>query len=374
VLTRTQDGAAGAHAVGEAASTRTDGARRRRDGVTRVAVVCLAAGLVLSVLLAIGIGSAAVPPVDTARYLWAAMSGGTIEADEATRYQIVWQIRTPRVLLAALVGAGLGAVGAAIQALVRNALADPYILGVASGGAVGAVVVTTFGALAAFGIYAVTVGAFAGALAATVLVYAISNDRTAGLTPLRLVLTGVALSFGFQALMSVLVYFAPTSEATSTVLFWSMGSFGASTWGKLPVVAAIVIIGTVVLHRASSALDVTSLGDETATSLGTDPTRSRRLLFLLTALMTGAMVSVSGAIGFVGLVIPHITRMLVGAPHARVLVIAPLLGAVLMVWVDVLSRTLVAPRELPIGVLTALIGVPVFVLLMRRRGYVFGGR
>lgn len=347
---------------------------RRTNGLLAVGAVALALGLLLSAVIAIGVGSAAIHPVDTTRYLWAAVTGGAIAPDEVTRYQIVWQIRTPRVLLAALVGAGLGAVGVAVQALVRNALADPYILGVASGGAVGAVIVTTFGALAVFGIYAVTIGAFAGALAATVLVYAISYDRATGLTPLRLVLTGVALSFGFQAVMSVLIYFAPTSEATSTVLFWSMGSFGAATWGKLPAVAAVVVLGVVLLRRASGSLDAMSFGDETATSLGIDPTRTRRLLFLLTALMTGAMVSVSGAIGFVGLVIPHITRMLVGATHARVLVLAPLLGAVLMVWVDVLSRVLVAPRELPIGVLTALIGVPAFVLLMRRRGYVFGGR
>ncbi len=354
--------------------SRSDRSPEPRNPATPIAAAALLVGLAASVVVAIGIGSAAIHPADTAEFLWAALTGGTIAADDTTRYQIVWQIRTPRVLLAAVVGAGLGSVGVAIQALVRNALADPYILGVASGGAAGAVVVTTFGVLAAAGIYAVTAGAFIGALVASVLVYAISYDRLTGITPLRLVLTGVALSFGFQALMSVLIYLAPTSEATSTVLFWSMGSFGASTWGKLPAVTAVVLVGAVVLHRASNALDVMSLGDEAATSLGTDPTRSRRLLFALAALMTGAMVSVSGAIGFVGLVIPHITRILVGATHARVLVIAPLLGAVLMVWVDVLSRTLVAPRELPIGVLTALIGVPAFILLMRRRGYVFGGR
>lgn len=338
------------------------------------ATAFLGAGLVLSAMLAIGIGSASIHPGDTVRYLWAALTGGSIPYDEQSRYQIVWQIRAPRVVLAALVGAGLGAVGVTVQALVRNALADPYILGVASGGAVGAVVVTTFGALAVLGIYAVTVGAFVGALAATALVYVVAHDRAAGLTPLRLVLTGVALSFAFQAVMSVLVYFAPTSEATSTVLFWSMGSFGAATWGKLPVVALVVVVGVVVLQRAGRALDVMSFGDETAASLGVDSMRLRRALFVLSALMTGAMVSVSGAIGFLGLLVPHVTRMVIGAGHSRVLVVAPLLGALLMVWVDVLSRTLVAPRELPIGVLTALIGVPVFVLLMRRRGYVFGSR
>ncbi|MEE2037381.1 iron ABC transporter permease [Nocardiopsis sp. CT-R113] len=340
---------------------------------TAAATVVLGAVLAASAVLAIGLGSALVPPAETVRYLWAALTGGTIQPDEVVRYQIIWQIRTPRVILAALVGAGLGVVGVAVQAMVRNALADPYILGVSSGASVGAVLVGVFGALSALGVYAVSVGAFLGALVATLLVYLIAYSRT-GVTPLRLVLTGVALSFGFQAVMSVIIYLAPSSEATSTVLFWSMGSFGAATWGSLPVVAAVVVLGAVLLRGLARPLDVMALGDETAASLGIDADRLRRWLFALTAVMTGAMVAVSGAIGFVGLVIPHIVRMLVGADHRRVLTVAPLLGAVFMVWVDLASRVAVAPRELPLGVITALIGVPVFITLMRRRGYLFGGR
>ncbi|WP_232331577.1 FecCD family ABC transporter permease [Nocardia puris] len=162
----------------------------------------------MSTLFAIGLGPSSVAPSDTVRYLWAAVTGGSLPVEEVSRYQIIWQIRTPRVLLAAVVGAGLSAVGVAIQALVRNPLADPYILGVSSGGAVGAVAVSLFGALAGLGIYAVSVGAFLGALGATALVYAAAYGRT-GVTPLRLVLTGVALAFGFQAVMSVMIYFAP---------------------------------------------------------------------------------------------------------------------------------------------------------------------
>ena len=339
---------------------------------TAILALALTAALVVSVFLAIGLGSASVPPADTARYLWAALTGGAIPADEATRYQIIWQIRTPRVLLAVVVGAGLAAVGAAVQALVRNPLADPYLLGVSSGASVGAVAVSLFGALASLGVLAVSVGAFAGALAATVLVFAIARSRT-GLSPLRLVLTGVALAFGFQAVMSVLIYFAPSGEATGTVLFWSMGSLGAASWSSLPVAALIVAVGVVALQRRGRALDVLSLGDETAASLGTDPRRARTVLFAITAVMTGVMVAVSGTIGFVGLIVPHITRMLVGAAHARLLVLAPLIGAVLVVWVDLAARTLVAPRELPLGVVTAVIGVPVFVALLRRRSAMLGG-
>jgi iron complex transport system permease protein len=340
---------------------------------TAVATVVLAVALLVSVPAAISLGSATIPFGDTARFLWAALTGGAISVDEVTQYQIIWQVRTPRVVLAAVVGAGLSAVGVAVQAMVRNALADPFILGVSSGASVGAVSVTVFGALAGFGIYAVSVGAFLGSLVASGLVYLAARSAT-GVTPLRLVLTGVALAFGFEALMSVIVYFAPDSEATSTVLYWTMGSFGAATWGSLPVVTAVVVLVVVVLHRAARGLDVLSFGDESAVSLGVDADRLRGRLFVITALATGAMVATSGAIGFVGLVVPHLARIVVGAGHARVLVIAPLFGAVFMVWVDLVSRVAVAPRELPLGVITALVGVPVFITLMRRRGYLFGGR
>lgn len=335
-----------------------------------VALLVLLAG---SVVVAIGLGPSPVPPGDTVRYLWAAISGGVIAPDDFSTYQVIWQVRTPRVLLAVVVGAGLSIIGAAIQAMVRNALADPFVLGVSSGASVGAVSVITFGVLTSFGIYAVSVGAFLGALTASVVVYAVAYSRT-GVTPLRLVLTGVAMAYGFQALMSVLVYLAPDGEATNTVLFWTMGSFGAATWGSLPVVAFTVGAGIIVLRGYARSLDVMSLGDETAASLGVDTSGLRKGLFVVTSLMTGAIVAISGAIGFVGLIMPHLVRIAVGAGHARVLTLAPLTGAVFMVWVDLVSRTLVAPRELPLGVITALVGVPVFITMMRRKGYLFGGR
>ncbi|MFF6793584.1 iron complex transport system permease protein [Streptomyces filamentosus] len=343
-----------------------------RKGLALACAVLLVV-LLVSIVVAIGLGAAVVAPGETARYLWAAVSGGRIAADDVTTYQIIWEIRTPRVLLAALVGAGLSAIGVAIQAMVRNALADPFVLGVSSGASAGAVAVTVTGGLAALGVYAVSAGAFVGALAASILVYAASSSR-GSLSPLRLVLTGVAVSLGLQAVMSLLIYFAPDSEATSMVLYWTMGSFGAANWGALPVVSAVVLLGLVLLYRYGRALDVLALGDETAASLGVGPDRHRKALLVLVSLVTGVMVAVSGAIAFVGLVMPHVVRMVVGATHARVLAVAPLAGAIFMVWVDLVSRTLVAPRELPLGVITALVGVPVFVLLMRRKGYMFGGR
>ncbi|MFI6088264.1 FecCD family ABC transporter permease [Streptomyces sp. NPDC051218] len=339
--------------------------------VTTLAV--LSVTLVVSVIAGIALGPTVVPLGDVVRFLTAALTGGSIGADDVTGYSIVWHVRTPRVLLAAVVGAGLSVVGVAIQALVRNALADPFVLGISSGASVGATAVVVFGVFAGLGVYALSAAAFLGALGATVLVYLAARGPL-GLTPLRLVLTGVALAYGFQALMSVLVFLSPNGQAARTVLFWLLGSLGSASWESLPLAAGAVLVTVVVLLRQSRSLDVLSLGDETAASLGVDAEALRRRLFLLTAAVTGLIVAVSGAIGFVGLVLPHIVRILVGSTHRRVLAVAPLAGACFLVWVDLVARTAFAPEELPLGVITALIGVPVFIVLMRRRGYLFGGR
>ncbi|MCX5599054.1 iron ABC transporter permease [Streptomyces phaeochromogenes] len=337
------------------------------------ALVVLSVTLVVSVLAGIALGPTVVPPADVLHFLRAALTGGGIGADEVTGYSIVWHVRTPRVLLAAVVGAGLAVVGVAIQALVRNALADPFVLGISSGASVGATAVVVFGVFASLGVYALSAAAFLGALGATLLVYLAARGPL-GLTPLRLVLTGVALAYGFQALMSVLVFLSPNGQAARTVLFWLLGSLGAASWESLPLVTAAVLVAIVVLLRQSRSLDVLALGDETAASLGVDADALRRGLFLLTAAVTGLIVAVSGAIAFVGLVLPHVVRILVGSTHRRVLAVTPLAGACFMVWVDLVARTAFAPEELPLGVITALIGVPVFITLMRRRGYLFGGR
>lgn len=329
--------------------------------------------LLVSLVAGVALGPTNVALPDVLRFLGKAITGGTIGADEVTGYSIVWQVRTPRVLLAAVVGAGLAVVGVAVQALVRNALADPFVLGISSGASVGAAAVVVFGLFAGLGVLALSTAAFLGALGATALVYLAARSRF-GLTPLRLVLTGVALTYAFQAVMSVLVYLSPNGQAAQTVLFWLLGSLGAATWASLPLAAVGVVVAIVLLLRYGTALDVLSMGDETAMSLGTDAVALRRRLFLLTAVVTGLLVAVSGSIGFVGLVLPHVVRMVAGSGHRRVLAFAPLVGAVFLVWVDLLARTLVAPEELPLGVITALIGVPVFLVVMRRRGYAFGGR
>ncbi|MGP4086095.1 FecCD family ABC transporter permease [Streptomyces sp. KR55] len=344
----------------------------------RIPVVPLSLGLglllALSLLCGVGLGAAGLGWAGVFRFLWAGLSGGTVNAGDVAPYTIVWEIRLPRVVLAAVVGAGLAAVGVAVQAMVRNALADPFVLGISSGAAVGANAVILLGVFAGLGVWALSLSAFGSALAAMAIVYAVARSGTHGLTPLRLILTGTALAYGFEAVTTVMVFGAARGEAARSAMMWLLGSLGGATWGKVPIAAVTVAAGWAWLARRAESLNALAMGDETAVALGVQPARLRRELFLVTAAVTGTVVAVSGAIGFVGLMVPHVVRMLVGADHRRVLVVAPLAGAVLLVWADVLSRLLFAPAELPVGVITAVVGVPAFLLLMRRGGYAFGGR
>lgn len=281
--------------------------------------------------------------------------------------QIVWQIRLPRVLLAMVVGAALSTAGTVIQALVRNPLADPFLLGISSGASVGATSVLLFGAFSAWGLWSLTVGSVAGALVALLLVFALSTDR-GQLTPLRLVLSGVALAAMFQAITSFLI-FQGDPRATQTVVYWLLGSFGRATWSQLwlPSVALLVAIGY--LQRQARALNALAIGPQLAISLGIEVHRLRRSLFVVTSLITGVAVAVSGIVGFVGLVVPHIVRFAVGSDHRRTLPVGAIWGAAFLVGGDLIARTLVSPQEMPIGVVTAFIGGPVFLYLLRRGRY-----
>jgi iron complex transport system permease protein len=335
--------------------------------------VALALLLLLSLLAGVVLGASGIGIADSLKLLWAGLTGGTVSAQDAADYTIVWEIRLPRVVLGAVAGAGLASVGVAVQAMVRNALADPFVLGISSGAAVGANAVILMGAFAGLGVWALSVSAFGSALAAMVLVYAVARTPR-GLTPLRLILTGTALAYGFEAITTVMVFSAARGEAARSAMMWLLGSLGGATWAQVPIAAVTVVAGWAWLRRRAGALNAIAMGDETAASLGVRPERLRRELFLVTAAVTGTLVAVSGAIGFVGLMVPHLVRMAVGADHRRVLALAPLAGAVLLVWADILSRLLLAPAELPVGVITAVVGVPAFLLLMRRGGHAFGGK
>ncbi len=286
---------------------------------------------------------------------------------------IVWELRVPRSLLAIIVGAGLGLAGVVMQTLVRNPLADPYLLGVSSGASVGATAVLTFGVFSSFGLYALSVGALVGALIATATVYGIAIAQ-GGLTPLRLILTGVVLSSAFSALASFLVFKGPDARAAQGVMFWMLGSVAGGQWHKLAIPAVVVVISVVVLALLTNQLDALAAGPDTALALGVQVSLLRQGLFFLQALLVGAMVAVAGGIGFVGLVIPHLARMLVGSLHRRLLPISMIFGSLFLLWVDVIARIAVPPQEIPLGVVTGVLGAPLFLILMGRRQYIFGGR
>ncbi len=335
-------------------------------------LVVLCTALPLSLVCGAGLGASGLSWGEVLRYLWAGVTGGPISPDQVSAYTIVWELRLPRAVLAAVVGAGLSAIGVAVQAMVRNALADPFVLGISSGAAVGANAVLIFGAFAALGLWALSAAAFLSALLAMTLVYTIARTPR-GLTPLRLVLTGTAMYYGFSAVTTFMVFAAERGEAARSAMMWMLGSLSGADWASVPIAAGAVLGGIAHLAWSGRRLNALAMGDETAAALGVDAGRLRKELFLVSAAVTGSVVAVSGAIGFVGLMVPHAVRMLVGADHGRLLAVAPLAGAVLLIWVDILSRLVLAPAELPVGVLTAVVGVPCFVLLMRRRTYSFGG-
>ncbi|MGW4425068.1 FecCD family ABC transporter permease [Streptosporangium sp. NPDC004631] len=343
-----------------------DRAGPRGRARTRYLVPALIAALLASVIAGIALGPVRVPLDSLLRVLWAVLGGSPLAAEDIRHNAIVWQIRLPRVLLGVLVGAGLAMIGTVLQALLRNPLADPFILGTSYGAGVGAVSVTLAGSAVA-GIHTLSAGAFAGAVSATALVFALT--RAGGMT--RLLLAGVAVAFIGQAVINLLVLFGDDSggQAARQVLFWLMGGLGGARWTSLAIILALTVLTLPALALRARALDALLLGEQTAAGLGLRPGRLRGELFLLTSLLTGALVAVSGAIGFVGLMMPLFTRLLLRtSENARVLPVAALLGAIFLIWADLLARTIVAPAELPVGVVTALCGGPVFLWLLVRRG------
>jgi iron complex transport system permease protein len=331
-------------------------------GVPRaVCLVPVSLALVVVMLLAISIGSVHVPLGD----VWGIVLDhlGLEGQFDPTFEQIVWQYRVPRVLLAALAGAGLSVAGVVLQAVVGNPLADPHVLGIAPGASLGAALALT-GGLGAAGGLGVSGAAFAGAVLAVVVVFAL-GQRQGRIMPVRLVLAGVAMAYLFMALVSY-VQMQSTPNELAQVMFWILGSVSGAQWSQLRVVTLLVVAATIGLTTFGRRLNVLVGGDESAVALGVDVHRARFLLLGLSSLLIGVVISVAGGIQFVGLLIPHLVRLAVGADHRRVLPLAALVGATFLVAVDLLARTLDQPNELPLSIFTAACGAPFFVWLLRR--------
>ncbi len=334
------------------------GARRYR-----IVIVVLAVALVASVLLAIGTGAVAIAPGTTLR-VWAWKLGVTGRPDVARSTEVIlMQLRMPRVALAVVVGLALATSGALFQGLFRNPLADPAIIGVSSGAALGAILVIVVGGGAALGGLGVSLAAFLGAAATAAFVYRLARVGPS-VHVATLLLAGIAVAAVISAVMSLVMSFA--GEEIRSIYFWLLGGLSARGWTALGVVAPLVAVGVVGALALIRDLNLVTLGEERAAQLGVDLDAFKRRAVALGALLAGAAVSVSGVIGFVGLMTPHVLRLIVGADHRRLLPAVLLAGPTFLVLADLVSRVALAPQELPLGAVTALVGGPFFLVLLRR--------
>lgn len=320
----------------------------------------LLALLLASLVLAVTFGPADIAPSEV--WLTIGHHFGLLAESPVGRLRdaIIWELRLPRVLTAAAVGAGLALCGAVMQALTRNPLADPYLLGLSSGASLGAVTFLLVGSA-----LLMPLGAFLGAGAAMALTLLVTQ-LLGGATPTRAILAGISISALAAAATSFLIFWSATGDSYREILSWLMGSLSGVVWSEtLLVLAALALAGLPIL-LSGRALDAFAFGDAAAATLGVDVPRLRWLLLGGTALLTGVLVSIGGAIGFVGLIVPHVVRLMTGSRHRLLLPLAMLLGATFMVWTDTAARSLFAPRELPVGIITALLGAPIFLAVLLR--------
>ena len=338
------------------------------------ALLLLAAGLVLSVLYAVTVGSAELSVGEVYRVILYELFrwGDPEQLGSGAVHDIVWLIRLPRVVLAVLVGMGLSVVGAVMQAIVKNPLADPYVLGISSGASLGATLTLLLGA-GLFGAAGVGLGAFIGALVAAFSVIAIAGIG-GRITSVKLILAGVALSSLCSAFSNLIVYVADDPSRFMTVQFWLMGSLAGAQWSGNFRILCVVLPCTLFFISQARILNLMLMGDDTAVTLGTDLQPYRRVYLVIASLMVGFVVHVSGVIGFVGLIIPHTVRGIFGVDHKKLLPLSALTGSVFLVWADVAARTILPRTEVPIGILISVVGAPFFIFLMVRKNYSFGGR
>jgi iron complex transport system permease protein len=327
-------------------------------------LIVLAALLLVSVVLSTGIGTVALHPLDVLAALRAHFGGPAVDPQLQT---IVWDLRLPRIFLALLIGGGLGVAGALMQALFHNPMADPYIVGVSSGAAVGAVTALALGIGATvLGLNATSLLAFSGALAVTLLVYTLSRRGGRVHVP-TLLLNGIAVG----ALASALTAFVLLQQQSSdmrAVLAWLMGGLTSADWPRVASLLPYTVVGVTVALVWQRELNILALGEETAHYLGVDLERTKLLLLAVASLLAAACVAVGGIIAFVGLVVPHLARLLVGPNHRVLLPACVLGGGLLLVWADVVARTIVPGSEVPIGIITSALGSPFFLFLLWRRG------
>lgn len=327
--------------------------------------------LVVSILFSIQCGNIS---VETGKvldiFLWN-FGVGDVPYWTRTEHLIVWDLRLPRTLLACFAGAGLAVSGVAMQAAVKNPLADPYILGISAGASMGATAVIAADLLDITAEYSVAIGAFSGAMMSMFLLFFLNRGKA---DSVRLLLSGCVISIMFSSVSSVIMFLAKDKDKVSSVVFWLMGSAADATWKMLPIVAIAVIVCMVVLILFYRQLNAMLLGEETAHTLSVNTKKLRWQLVVMVAIVVGSIVAFCGMIGFVGFVIPHIVRSFFGANHKVVVPISAAIGSLFLLWCDLAARTVAAPEELPLGIITAITGAPFFIYILYRRAYAFGGK
>jgi len=333
---------------------------RRRRRRTLVSIALLAVLLLVSIPWACTIGYVDIPLGGVVRALSRPLDSSLSRQDI-----IILDVRLPRVILAALVGGALALSGCTMQGLFKNPMASPYILGISSGAAFGAALATLLGGGLALGVFAIPLSAFLFSTIAVFTVYLIA--RRDGTTPVEtLLLAGIAIGLFFSAAVSFLKYVADESDLR-TIVFWLMGGLWASNWQSVAVVAAPIVITSIALTFLARRLNVMVLGEEHALNLGVNVERLKTVLLLFASLLASSAVCFVGIVGFVGLIVPHVMRLIVGPDHRVLLPCSALGGGLFLVWADTVARTIAAPTEVPVGIITGLLGSVFFVFLLRRR-------
>ena len=341
---------------------------------TSIIVFFLFILLVISFFIACSFGNVDIAFSNISKVIFAHLSSDlAIDAGvQGAFHDIVWLLRIPRIILAICVGAGLSICGVVMQAIVKNPLADPYILGVSSGASLGATVAILLGVGAALGENFVGVCAFAGAFAVSLLVLFIANLGGQA-NAVKLLLSGMALSTVCSAFSSFVVYFSNNMEGMQTIAYWLMGSLAGAKWEMLYVLVPLILLGTLFFWSQTKILNMMLLGDADAITLGYDLHVYRQIYLLVSSIIVGFIVYSAGMVGFVGLLVPHVVRMIVGSNHIKMIPLTALVGAIFLIWADLCCRVILPRTELPIGILVSMLGAPCFIYLMVKKTYNFGG-
>lgn len=360
------------------ASTNVDSILKNRLVFFSIIIVLFAA-ILFSIVISVSIGQVSIPFTESCRILIYQLTGIQIgdlhQLTTGMFVDIIWQIRFPRVLLAMIVGSGLALCGTVMQASVQNPLADPYILGISSGASLGATfaIMIGFSATSTLGEMGVAFWAFIGALGAATLVLTLASIG-GNMSSVKLVLAGTVINALFNAFSNLIVYFAKDAEGIRSVTFWTMGSLASAKWGNFTLITTVVVIVIIFFLFQWRVMNTMLMGDDVAVTLGMNLQFYRKLYLVICSILTGVIVAACGIIGFVGLIVPHIVRSFIGSDHKRLIPVVILTSAIFLIWTDLLARTIIPNGELPIGIVTALLGAPMFMYMLTKKSYGFGGK